>query len=116
MSVWRSSLGGVAVAALALTTLALPATASSKAATARTITAASTATTSHPASTTTPELWPKLSPFQTLVVAHLTGATSDQQLAATTLEGAYNQLQGTNRLYVVQSADDQTWLTDHVLH
>ena len=100
MSVWRSSLGGVAVAALAFTTLTLPAT----------------ATTSHPATTTTPELWPKLSPFQTLVVAHLTGATSDQQLAATTLEGAYNQLQGTNRLYVVQSADDQTWLTDHVLH
>jgi GxGYxY sequence motif in domain of unknown function N-terminal/GxGYxYP putative glycoside hydrolase C-terminal domain len=109
MSVWRSSLGGVAVAALALITLALPATAS-------TTTAAGTTTGTHPASTTTPELWPKLTPFQTLVVANLTGATADQQLAATTLEGAYNQLQGTSRLYVVQSADDQTWLKDHVLH
>ncbi|HEY1920767.1 MAG TPA: hypothetical protein VGH27_34795 [Streptosporangiaceae bacterium] len=105
MSVWRSSLAGVAVAALSLTAVSLPATASTKP-------AASTTT----KTATTPQLWPKLSPFQALVVAHLTGATSDQQLAATTLEGAYNQLQGTNRLYVVQSADDQTWLQDHVLH
>lgn len=61
------------------------------------------------------DLWPKLKPFQTLVVADLSGGSSDQQLAATTLEGAYNQHQGRNRLYVVWNPDDQTWLDDHVL-
>jgi hypothetical protein len=62
-----------------------------------------------------PELWPKLAPFRTLVVTNLAGATHDQRLAATTLEGAYNQLQGPNRLYVVWNPDDQTWLNAGVL-
>jgi hypothetical protein len=72
-------------------------------------------------SNATPELWPKLAPFKTLVVADLSNGTSDEQLAATTLEGAYNQLQGPNRLYVVQNPNDQqnpedrTWLNDGVL-
>jgi hypothetical protein len=62
-----------------------------------------------------PELWPKLAPFRTLVVTNLAGATPGQRLAATTLEGAYNQLQGPNRLYVVWNPDDQTWLNAGVL-
>lgn len=64
----------------------------------------------------TPELWPKLAPFKTLTVATLSGGTNDEYLAATTLEGAYNQRQGRNRLYVVWNPDDQTWLNNHVLH
>jgi hypothetical protein len=73
------------------------------------------------ASRSTPDPWPKLAPFKTLTVADLTGGTTDEQLAATTLEGAYNQLQGANRLYVVQNPDnttppeDQSWLTEGVL-
>jgi GxGYxY motif-containing protein len=76
---------------------------------------ATAVTVERPAAGGTPQLWPKLSPFQTMVVANLAGGTSEQELAATTLEGAYNQLQGTNRLYVVWSSDDQTWLSDNVL-
>jgi hypothetical protein len=135
----RKLLSGLAAAALALTLaqLASPATANAaaagqKAATAgqRAVTAgheaatagheAATAgheatTAARSANTPTPELWPKLKPFKTLVVASLTGGgTGEEQLAATSLEGAYNQLQGPNRLYVVWSADDQTWLNDNV--
>jgi GxGYxY sequence motif in domain of unknown function N-terminal/GxGYxYP putative glycoside hydrolase C-terminal domain len=95
----------VATAALALTSVAIPATA----------TAATAQAAGHPVSSVTPELWPKLSPFSTLVTADLTGGTADEQLAATTLEGAYNQLQGATRLYVTWNADDQTWLNDNVL-
>jgi hypothetical protein len=62
-----------------------------------------------------PELWPKLAPFRTLVITSLAGATVAQRLAATTLEGAYNQLQRPNRLYVVWNPDDQTWLNAGVL-
>jgi hypothetical protein len=108
---WRGPLAGVAVTALALTSLA--GTGSAAAVTTK---AATTA-----ASSSTPELWPKLAPFKTLTVANLAAGTDDQQLAATTLEGAYNQLQGTNRLYVVQNPDsttppeDQTWLSEGVL-
>jgi hypothetical protein len=104
---WRRSLAGVAVAALALSPLA--STGSAAAGTAK---VAATKT-----SNATPELWPKLAPFKTLVVASLNDSesTSDELLAATTLEGAYNQLQGPNRLYVVRNPDDQTWLNDNVL-
>lgn len=100
---WRKLLGGMAVAALTFVPLAIPATANA-------------ATAQQSASSPTPELWPKLAPFKTLVVSTLgAGATSLQQLAATTLEGAYNQLQGPNRLYVVWNPDDQTWLNANVL-
>jgi hypothetical protein len=102
---WRRSLAGVAVAALALAPLA--GTGSAAAGTAK----AAAATTGK----ATPELWPKLAPFKSLVVANIVNSTPDEQLAATTLEGAYNQLQGPNRLYVVRNPDDQTWLNDGVL-
>jgi hypothetical protein len=92
-------LGGIAVAALALVSLASPATANA-------------ATAAQSVSNPAPELWPKLAPFRTLAVADLSGGTADEQLAATSLEGAYNQLQGPNRLYVVWNGDDQTWLND----
>jgi hypothetical protein len=92
----------VVVAALAFASIGIPATATA-------------VTLRRPAVSSTPELWPKLAPFQTMVVANLAGGTSDEELAATTLEGAYNQLQWTNRLYVVWSSDDQTWLNDNVL-
>jgi hypothetical protein len=102
---WRKLLGGMAVAALALATLVSPATAT-----------AGTARPKQQVSNPAPEMWSKLAPFRTLVVASLVGGgTTDQLLAATTLEGAYNQLQGPNRLYVVWNSDDQTWLNDGVL-
>jgi hypothetical protein len=100
---WRKPLSGIAVAALALTPLAGPATAHAR-------------ITRPSAPGPAPELWPKLAPFRTLVVTNLAGATPGQRLAATTLEGAYNQLQGPNRLYVVWNPDDQTWLNAGVLH
>jgi hypothetical protein len=99
---WRGSLGGVAVAALVLGSVGIPA-------------ATAAAAAKRPASSPAPELWPKLAPFTTMVVANLVGGTADEELAATTLEGAYNQLQGANRLYVVSNPDDQTWLNDNVL-
>ncbi len=100
----RTSLTGVTVvAALALASFGVRAT----------MATAATAAARPPVSSSTPELWPKLQPFKSMVVANLSGGTSDEQLAATTLEGAYNQLQGTKRLYVVWSSDDQTWLTDN---
>jgi hypothetical protein len=107
---WRVLLGGMAVAALTLVQFVSPP------ASASTVAAAKTGTARQAVSGQTPELWPKLKPFKTLVVANITGgATDEQQLAAVTLEGAYNQLQGPNRLYVVSSDDDQTWLNDNVL-
>jgi hypothetical protein len=99
---WRKLLSGMALAALALTPLVSLATANAR--TAR-------QSVSDPA----PELWPKLAPFRTLVIADLAGATTGQRLAATTLEGAYNQLQGPNRLYLVRDPDEQTWLNAGVL-
>jgi hypothetical protein len=110
---WLRRLTGLA-AALALASLA-----SAGSAAAGTAGAAGAATTA--ASGSTPDPWPRLAPFKTLTVADLTDGTPDEQLAAATLEGAYNQLQGANRLYVVQNPDnttppeDQTWLTDGVL-
>jgi hypothetical protein len=115
---WRKWLFALAVAALAfaLAPLAGPARANAAA-------MAHTAAATHPAATqpattnSTPELWPKLKTFKTMVVANLgAGATGEQELAATSLEGAYNQLQGPNRLYVVWNSDDQTWLNDDVFH
>jgi len=69
----------------------------------------------HRAVSATADLWPKLAPFRTMVVADIFGGSPNQQLAATTLEGAYNQHQQSNRLYVVWNPADQTWLRDHVL-
>jgi hypothetical protein len=99
---WRKLISGLALAAVALAPLASPATADAR-------------TARQPAGDPTPELWPKLAPFRTLVVSNLAGAARDQRLAATTLEGAYNQLQGPNRLYVVWNPDDQAWLNAGVL-
>jgi hypothetical protein len=90
-------LSGMALAAFALAPLTGPATMNAR-------------TARQPVGDPAPELWPKLAPFRTLVVTNLAGATRDQRLAATTLEGAYNQLQRPNRLYVVWNPDDQTWL------
>jgi hypothetical protein len=73
------------------------------------------ASVSIPASASSSGNTPKLAPFTSMVVASLSGGTNDEELAATTLEGAYNQPQGTNRLYVVWNPDDQTWLNDNVL-
>jgi GxGYxY sequence motif in domain of unknown function N-terminal/GxGYxYP putative glycoside hydrolase C-terminal domain len=98
----RRLLGGVAVAALALAAVGIRALATAPAAT-------------HPEVSAAADLWPKLASFRTMVVADLFGGSPDQQLAATTLEGAYNQRQRRNRLYVVWNPDDQTWLHDHVL-
>jgi putative glycoside hydrolase with GxGYxYP motif/GxGYxY motif-containing protein len=101
-------LHSLAVAAVALIALAIPATASAG--------TASAGTARQPAGNSAPELWPKLAPFKTLVVSTLgAGATADQQLLVTSLEGAYNQLQRPNRLYVVWNPDDQTWLNASVL-
>jgi hypothetical protein len=96
------------VAALALASPGTPAAAA--AATAATPAAQAAR---QPGGGNTPELWPKLAPFKTMVVANLSGGTSDEELAATTLEGAYNQRQRAKRLYVVWNADDQTWLKDN---
>jgi hypothetical protein len=63
----------------------------------------------------TPDLWPTLSPFRQLVTADLQGATADQTLAATTLEGAYNAQQRPDRLYIEQRPADSTWLTTGAL-
>jgi hypothetical protein len=63
----------------------------------------------------TPNLWPTLSPFRQLVTADLQGATADQTLAATTLEGAYNAQQHADRLYIEQRPDDSSWLTTSAL-
>ncbi|MGH3170248.1 MAG: hypothetical protein ACRDN0_30745 [Trebonia sp.] len=115
---WLRLLIGVAAAA-ALSVASLAGTGS---AAAGTITAAGTAKAATTAAGgSAPNLWPKLAPFKTLTVADLSDGTSDEQLAAVTLEGAYNQRQGANRLYVVENPDnttppeDQTWLADGVL-
>lgn len=93
---WRKLLIGMAVAALGLAPIIGPGTANA-------------ATAQQPRSSA-PELWPKLAPFQTLTVATIANGTAEEELAATTLEGAYNQLQRPNRLYVVWNPDDQTWV------
>jgi hypothetical protein len=99
----RRLLSGMALAAFALAPLVSPATANAR-------------TGRHSVGDPAPELWPKLAPFRTLAVTNLIDATADQRLAATTLEGAYNQLQRPNRLYVVYGPDDQTWLNAGVFH
>jgi hypothetical protein len=103
----RMSLGPVAAGALALASSISPATV----ATWHVSAGATVARLSGP----TPELWPKLAPFNRLTVVNMGGGTNLDQLAATTLEGAYNQQQRPNRLYVVWNSDDQTWLNDNVL-
>jgi GxGYxY sequence motif in domain of unknown function N-terminal/GxGYxYP putative glycoside hydrolase C-terminal domain len=76
--------------------------------------AATAASTAKPASST-PDLWPTLSPFRHLVTADMQGATADQTLAATTLEGAYNAQQRPDRLYIEQRPADSTWLATGAL-
>ena len=104
---WRKSLIGLAAFALVIVPLAISPAAN--AATAKPVSATAAAQSAH---NPTPELWPKLAPFKTVAVVTLgPGATGEDQLAATTLEGAYNQRQGLNRLYVVWNPDDQTSLS-----
>lgn len=59
-------------------------------------------------------LWPTFSTPQTLYAVDAIGASADDMLALTTLEGAYNQQQSSGRLYIEQSSDDQTWLQNAV--
>src|ERR1035441_7967532 len=64
-----------------------------------------------------PQLFPTFSTPSTITYVQLynTIATPDDQLAEVTLQGAYNQLQGTNRIYLnIDSAADVWWLTQSV--
>ena len=63
----------------------------------------------------TPALWPALAPFHHLVTADMENASGTDMLAAVTLEGAYNQLQRPDRIYLVQRASDQAWLASGAL-
>lgn len=59
-----------------------------------------------------PQLWPTFSVPVKIVNVQLAGngQTSDDLMAITTLQGAYNQLQDSTRLYVSTGADDSYWL------
>lgn len=70
---------------------------------------------SPPNAASTPALWPTLAPFHHLVIANVEKASPADVLAATTLEGAYNQLQRPERIYLVQRPTDQAWLTSGAL-
>jgi hypothetical protein len=56
-------------------------------------------------------LWPRFSPPRTVLVANATGLSGEELLTATTLEGVYNAVQRPSRLYLIQQAQDQFWLT-----
>lgn len=58
-------------------------------------------------------LWVKFSQPKTLVAIDGRGNTQDL-LAETTLQGAYNQQQRSSRLFLVQGDDDLSWLKDGV--
>ncbi|MFD1675598.1 GxGYxYP domain-containing protein [Alicyclobacillus fodiniaquatilis] len=60
------------------------------------------------------DLWIKFSKPKTLIAANIQTASSDVQLAAVTLQGAYNQQQLSTRIYLSQTAQDQTWLQQAV--
>ena len=66
---------------------------------------------------TLPQLFPTFSTPTTITYVQLYGtiASPDDVLAETTLQGAYNQLQGTNRLYLnLDNAADAWWLTQSI--
>jgi hypothetical protein len=70
---------------------------------------------SPPNAASTPALWPTLAPFHHLVIANVENASPTDVLAATTLEGAYNQRQRPDRIYLLQRPSDQAWLTSGAL-
>jgi GxGYxYP putative glycoside hydrolase C-terminal domain/GxGYxYP third domain/GxGYxYP_N second domain len=82
---------------------------------ARPATTAPAGTGSPPNAASTPALWPTLAPFHHLVIANVENASPAEVLAATTLEGAYNQRQRPDRIYLVQRPTDQAWLTSGAL-
>jgi hypothetical protein len=61
--------------------------------------------------TTPPQLWPTFSTPSIIMNVNLVGAgqAGDDFMATTTLQGAYNQLQGGTRLYVSTISDDSYW-------
>ncbi len=65
------------------------------------------------ASTTTQtpsSLWPRFSAPKVIFAVDVQKMNSTDLLTATTLEGIYNAQNRPSRLYLIQSADDQTWL------
>ncbi|MFD1675597.1 GxGYxYP domain-containing protein [Alicyclobacillus fodiniaquatilis] len=65
-------------------------------------------------SITADQLWIKFSKPKSLIAADIQTASSDVKLAAVTLQGAYNQQQLSTRIYLSQTAQDQTWLQQAV--
>ena len=65
---------------------------------------------------TLPQMYPTFSTPSTITNVNLYGsiASTDDLMAETTLQGAYNQLQGTNRLYITLDAQDVWWLQQSV--
>jgi hypothetical protein len=60
-----------------------------------------------------PQLWPTFSEPKAIVNVQFAGneQSADDLVAITTLQGAYNQLQGSTRLYVSTGVDDPYWLS-----
>ncbi len=62
-----------------------------------------------------PALWPTFSQPTTIVTVDLRGLSSNPDLLAqTTLMGAYNQLQGPTRLFLIDANDEAYWLSQLV--
>ncbi|MCL6454233.1 MAG: hypothetical protein K6T78_11535 [Alicyclobacillus sp.] len=55
-------------------------------------------------------LWITFHPPKQLVVGDIRHARADVQLAAVTLQGAFNQQQRSTRIYLTQTAEDPFWL------
>lgn len=62
----------------------------------------------------TQNLWIKFSKAKTLLTADIQNSSPDVQLAATTLQGAYNQQQRSSRIYLFQRPEDEFWLKNAV--
>ncbi len=107
-----ASLGALSMLSAAVVTG--PAATTAQAGARHTIIASASTTSPHGAAST-PALWPRLAPFHRLVVANVQDASPADVLAATTLEGAYNQLQRRDRIYFIRTPSDQAWLTSGAL-
>jgi hypothetical protein len=59
------------------------------------------------------QLWPTFSEPSSIVTLNLAGSSADDDLAESSLIGAYNQLQGTSRIYITGGAN-AWWLTQSV--
>jgi hypothetical protein len=66
------------------------------------------------AATPDSNLWIKFAKPKQLVTADIQNASADVQLAATTLQGAYNQQQRSSRIYLFQRPEDEFWLKNAV--